>query len=1093
MGVPFLYKWIRDHFKGQRSVVVGTLPAVIYSLSFDLNGLIHKAAQLTYGYGAGADPRKFNEQDRKNRKKLLKALSQEDRENEFIKTFEFLLRDAIGQINPTELLVITVDGLAPAAKIQQQRQRRYKSSLIPQSDFFDSNAITPGTEFMRKLNDTIQRFILAYRSNLPPKIRYSPSTGIGEGEHKIMDILRGLSEYVQPEPTTIKGKTKRSIISASASASESEDSKMDLAELQLIDRVSKNPITINTESDLAQVPVVIDWTNPVQRLAYRSFRESKEVRKTVHLKERKIYLTLLDFLTNICGAYQVRPQDLTATVVYVSQPALESHIPVIMKKFPKVVWHLYTYATDQKYSLKADNKQLFVHSSFSDEIAKQWVGKVSMFISDPALKDNLLKVQEGWLKNINPNNTFYSLLKFVLPFDNGITPYFDGILHIQAYTSQASTESRLITNGSSFREYSNKAYEEWFYYYNTIVRQHQKYITAINPGAQFKPEIEKGMYKVSADNILEVRFHASYNQVSGIQVSAEKISDEMKMITNDLKTFQPKLKIRTVKTVTTTAVKSEIPDESKTVPRSAYHAIYGLDADLIMLSLISPIKNILLVREDVRDILDIEQLRVNLREMMKPAKGATGTELDDFVLMMFMVGNDFLPHAPALPNIERAIDTLVETYKEVGLPLTRPKNAAIEWTNFIQFLGKLKDKEPSLLDDISKIPVTNPSKTFEQSVKRSATPLPVQGKVLTAFGGMEYKIIGIDYDNFRANWYAHCFNARGTFEAKEQMKKVLNYSLETKTSSEPIVPAFLSGLTPVVSARDSKSDTTAEDLFKPFYLIANSGQTIERMCVDYMKAMQFVYLYYRRGTSAVDMQFYYPYHYAPMLIDLYNCGRLYFGITPDIVSSNIGELKYDTLDQLLAVLPNKSQNLLPPPARLFYNTARTPIIDLFPIEFLIDRDGTNKDYQGIAIIPFADMQRISQATSYLQYPDRGTLFGVNTDMDYQLTDQQRAVIATRRQLSEDKKAFAELRSQYGFTQRGRGSERGRGRGRGSERGRGRGRSVSRQSEVGESFTSGSRSGSGAGAGAAAVLSVAPAPDEFDYDAALMAEIAKTKK
>jgi hypothetical protein len=1091
MGVPFLYKWIVSHFRGQRSVVVRELPASIYSLSFDLNGLIHKAAQITYAYGSGVS--KMSEDEKKKRNKLLKAMRQEDRENEFIKTFEFLLRDAIGQINPTELLIIAIDGLAPAAKIQQQRQRRYKASLLPQSPFFDSNAITPGTEFMRKLNEIVQRFILAYRSNLPPKIRYSPSTGVGEGEHKIMDIFRGLAEYVQPEAIkSVKGKPVKPT-SASQQVVE-PDSKADLLELQLIDRISKNPILVDSDAVLDSVMTTVDWNNASQRLSYRSFRASNETRKTVHLKERKIYLALLDFLTLMCTAYGVTPDKLSATIVYVCQPSLESHVTLLMKKFPTSVWHLYYYGLNVKddgFKLKDDQKSLFVHKSFSDDIAKEWSGKCNFFISDPAISDDLLKVQERWVSLLRSQTVIYHLLKFVLPFNKDITPYFDGTLRIQAYTSQASTESRLITLGNTLREYNNKYYEEWFYYYNTIIRQYQKYIIAVNPGKQFKPESINDKYIVSTDNMLEILFDINYFRVSQQEISFDKISTEMKSVNEELKTTAPVKKISQKITTTST-------DSSKTVPPTAYHAIYGLDADLIMLSLISPIKNILLVREDVRDILDINQLRINLREILG---SKTGTEIDDFVLMMFMVGNDFLPHAPALPNIETAVDILVSTYKEVGLSLTNPKTGAIRWPNFIEFLGKLKDKEPELLNDVAKIPVTNPSKAFQQSVKYSTTPVST-GKPLTAFGGSEYKVTGIDYGTFRSNWYGHCFNAKGSEEAK---RTVLSLLSNDNTQQPVAVPSFLSGITPLsVTPREVKE----QDLFKPFYQVPDNTKIIEQMCVDYMKAMAFVYLYYRKGTAAINMQFYYPYNYAPMLVDLYSNGGRYLTISPDVVSNEVSTLGYDSLDQLLAVLPAKSQNLLPPSARFFYNS-QTPIVDLFPSEFLIDRDGTNKDYQGIAIIPFVDMLRISQASSYIQYADRQKLFGVGSDMDYQLTDQQRAAIATQKQIAEDKKEFAKLRSQYGFSsgERGRGRG-GRGRGvttsRGGRGGRGRGISTSRGGRGGREITPRQTSGSGSGAGAARsdidvkerpVVAIPPPPTSTDnsfYDE-LFSAISATKK
>ena len=71
-------------------------------------------------------------------------------------------------VNPMAKVYLFMDGVAPLAKIQQQRQRRYKSLYIKrkriqiesqlgkldtgrEDDFWDSNIISPETTFMREL------------------------------------------------------------------------------------------------------------------------------------------------------------------------------------------------------------------------------------------------------------------------------------------------------------------------------------------------------------------------------------------------------------------------------------------------------------------------------------------------------------------------------------------------------------------------------------------------------------------------------------------------------------------------------------------------------------------------------------------------------------------------------------------------------------------------------------------------------------------------------------------------------------------------------------------------------------------------------
>jgi 5'-3' exoribonuclease 1 len=74
--------------------------------------------------------------------------------------------DRLFQIaKPKKLLFIAVDGVAPRAKLNQQRSRRFRAARDRKEamenagktgdnsgDVFDSNCITPGTEFMYHLS-----------------------------------------------------------------------------------------------------------------------------------------------------------------------------------------------------------------------------------------------------------------------------------------------------------------------------------------------------------------------------------------------------------------------------------------------------------------------------------------------------------------------------------------------------------------------------------------------------------------------------------------------------------------------------------------------------------------------------------------------------------------------------------------------------------------------------------------------------------------------------------------------------------------------------------------------------------------------------
>lgn len=136
----------------------------------------------------------------------------------------------MAMVRPRKLLMIAVDGVAPRAKMNQQRSRRFRSAQeaeekekkreeaiaeiltaggpAPDEDEkpWDSNVITPGTPFMDILAASL-RYWVQYKLNTDPgwkniKVIISDASVPGEGEHKIMEFIR--SQRVDPrhDPNT---------------------------------------------------------------------------------------------------------------------------------------------------------------------------------------------------------------------------------------------------------------------------------------------------------------------------------------------------------------------------------------------------------------------------------------------------------------------------------------------------------------------------------------------------------------------------------------------------------------------------------------------------------------------------------------------------------------------------------------------------------------------------------------------------------------------------------------------------------------------------------------------------------------------------
>lgn len=517
MGIPFLYSWLKN--KRYKGVLRRNVPNYVSSFSLDANGIIHAMAQLVYAYGEGKNPA---------RAKIVAKSDPRSIEAEFHLAISTKFQEILAQVRPQEIFVIAVDGVAPQAKISQQRQRRFRSAMDRGDIPFDSNAITPGTDFMIRLDNFIQRWIVTYQATLPPKVIYSSHMVPGEGEHKIFDMIRS--------------------------------------------------------------------------------------------------------------------------------------------------------------------------------------GEIS-------------------------------------------------------------------GNGA--------------------------------------------------------------------------------------------------------------------------HVLYGMDADLIMLSMIAPIDNITLMREDIKDIISIDSLKYTIQQELK-----LPTAINDFVVMLFTLGNDFLPHMPSLENMREGIKILTKVYLETGKSLTN--DDGINWEGMKIFLTNLTKEESELLKTEASRDVKYPSRMLQVASKR--TEKLEHGKVTfeTTF----------DFNVFRGAWYNNALVPKG------------NLSVFQK-----IMPGYNFGVT---------------------------MNKVVDMANQYLTGMAWIYRYYTKGTVAINADYVYRHHHTPLLIDLsavLNQSKIIEGYEAhkDMIIMN-------PIHQLLSVLPLKSKNLLPKEVTNLM-TKDSPIADMYPEKVMIERDGKNREWQGTVLIPFVDPKRVIQAVN----------------------------------------------------------------------------------------------------------------------------------
>ncbi|GJE94543.1 5'-3' exonuclease [Phanerochaete sordida] len=186
MGIPKFFRYISERYPLTSQLIQENKIPEFDNLYIDFNGIIHNCSHP-------------NDEDAHFR------LSEEQ-----IFTAIFAYVDHLfGKIKPKKLFFMAIDGVAPRAKMNQQRSRRFrtakeaqevrekaesKGEKLPEEKAFDSNCITPGTPFMARLSEQLRYFV---NKKISEDANWKHVTVVlsghevpGEGEHKIMEYIR---------------------------------------------------------------------------------------------------------------------------------------------------------------------------------------------------------------------------------------------------------------------------------------------------------------------------------------------------------------------------------------------------------------------------------------------------------------------------------------------------------------------------------------------------------------------------------------------------------------------------------------------------------------------------------------------------------------------------------------------------------------------------------------------------------------------------------------------------------------------------------------------------------------------------------------
>ncbi|KAL7990884.1 hypothetical protein Chor_014314 [Crotalus horridus] len=383
------------------------------------------------------------------------------------------------------------------------------------------------------------------------------------------------------------------------------------------------------------------------------------------------------------------------------------------------------------------------------------------------------------------------------------------------------------------------------------------------------------------------------------------------------------------------------------------HCLYGLDADLIILGLTSHEPHFSLLREEVRfggkksqrasapeettfHLLHLSLMREYIDYEFSPVKDKISFPyeieriIDDWILMGFLVGNDFIPHLPhfhinhdALPLLYR---TYMTTLPELGGYIN--ESGHLNLLRFEKYLIKLSDFDR---EHFSEIFVD--LKWFESKVGN---------KYLNEAAGIAAE---------ESKKQKNLKNSKLALEAQENA--ICLDALE-KTDSENVEASK------IALEDELEDDSLFEAEFRQYkrtYYMTKMG--IEVVSDDfladqakcYVQAIQWILHYYYHGVQS--WSWYYPFHYAPYLSDICNINELKINL-------DLGK-PFMPFEQLLAVLPAASKDLLPKCYQHLMTSEESPIIEYYPTEFKTDLNGKQQEWEAVVLIPFIDEKRLLEA------------------------------------------------------------------------------------------------------------------------------------
>lgn len=442
------------------------------------------------------------------------------------------------------------------------------------------------------------------------------------------------------------------------------------------------------------------------------------------------------------------------------------------------------------------------------------------------------------------------------------------------------------------------------------------------------------------------------------------------------------------------------------------HCITGQDGDLIMLGLLTHEPNLVLLREQVLfntrrrnvaantaaalqsyvhnpnfELLHMSILRdyfsyeFETSNVIPDSPWCLEHCIDDFVFMTFFVGNDFLPHMPAVDIADEAFDLLFYTYREqrkrwlnddTKIPYLTDKGSIVSGQRLEDFLQVLGKHETPYLEYKKSTDDTEMARQLEAKYGMNTIPSDearaakeASDRALFREHIVQKKVNGFIYDEAveeeedggEIDEALHFSGFQPVLSSAQPTKRSNPKRHDDDTEEAEAIYERMSGLLRYTVKEGKDVQISVEDLkgryysdkfgFSPF-----DAEKHVALRKAYIEGLVWNLKYYYEGC--VSWEWYYPYHYGPMLSDLVGIDAMLKEIS---FEGRLGN-PLRPFEQLMACMPPSHADVLPQPYRQFMTDSESSIADFYPQSFTIDMNGKRWPWEAVVLLPFIDSSRL---------------------------------------------------------------------------------------------------------------------------------------